>query len=119
MLANTIDAGGAHSIARRFLLGLAWIGGGTVLGALLPLLGVAVFASFIIFFWLPISGEIGAPGPRPAHAGETALSPVTSLKTQPRADHPAPAGKPRPRPPRRERPHFPQWVCPGISRRWS
>jgi hypothetical protein len=28
-------------------------------GALLPLLGVAVIAAFVVFYWLPISGEIG------------------------------------------------------------
>ncbi len=90
LLASTIDAAGVRSIARRFLLGLAWIGGGTLLGALLPLLGVAMFASFIIFFWLPISGEIGAARPRPVQAGEAALSRTPSSETQPRADHPAP-----------------------------
>jgi uncharacterized membrane protein len=90
LLASTIDAAGVRSITRRFLLGLAWIGGGTLLGALLPLLGVAMFASFIIFFWLPISGEIGAARPRSVQAGEWALSPAPSPKTQPRADNPAP-----------------------------
>jgi hypothetical protein len=91
LLANTIDAAGACSIARRFLLGLVWIGGGTLLGALLPLLGVAVFASFIIFFWLPISGEIGAAKPRPVQAGERALFRTPSSEAQPRAGQPAPA----------------------------
>ena len=90
LLASTIDDAGIRSITRRFLLGLAWIGGGTLLGALLPLLGVAMFASFIIFFWLPISGEIGAARPRPVQASEWALSPAPSPKPQPRADHPAP-----------------------------
>lgn len=31
---------------------------GTVLGALLPALGVAVIAAFIPYYWLPIRGEI-------------------------------------------------------------
>ena len=90
LLANTIDDAGVRSITRRFLLGLAWIGGGTLLGALLPLLGVAMFASFIIFFWLPISGEIGAARPRPVQAGEWALSRTPSSETQPRADQHTP-----------------------------
>ena len=54
-----------RAIARRFLLALAWIGVGTLLGALLPVLGVIVIAAFVVFYWLPISGEIGAPRPRP------------------------------------------------------
>jgi hypothetical protein len=91
LLASTIDAAGVRSITRRFLLGLAWIGVGTLLGALLPLLGVAMFASFIIFFWLPISGEIGAARPRPAQARVWALSRTPSSETRPRADQHAPA----------------------------
>jgi uncharacterized membrane protein len=87
LLANTIDAAGVRSITRRFLLALAWIGGGTLLGALLPLLGVAVFASFIVFYWLPISGEIGAARPRPVQAGSGVLPRTASSETQPRADH--------------------------------
>jgi hypothetical protein len=39
-------------------LALAWIATGTLLGALLPALGVAVIAAFIAFYWLPIAGEI-------------------------------------------------------------
>ena len=65
------------------MLGLAWIGAGTLLGAVIPLLGAAVFVAFITFFWLPISGEIGAarrarvPARRggaasPGHPGEAA-----------------------------------------------
>ena len=47
-----------RAIGRRFRLALAWIATGTVLGALLPALGVAVIAAFIPFYWLPIPGEI-------------------------------------------------------------
>ena len=36
LLDTSIDAGGAKAISRRFRLALAWIGIGTVLGALLP-----------------------------------------------------------------------------------
>jgi hypothetical protein len=36
---------------------------GVLLGALLPVLGVAVIAAFNAFYWLPIRGE--SPRPRP------------------------------------------------------
>jgi uncharacterized membrane protein len=58
LLATTIDPAGARAIGRRFRLALAWIATGTVLGALLPALGVATIAAFIPFYWLPISGEV-------------------------------------------------------------
>jgi uncharacterized membrane protein/predicted enzyme related to lactoylglutathione lyase len=64
LLANTIDSAGVRAISRRFQLALAWIGAGTLLGALLPALGVAVIAAFIVYYWLPISGEIGRARPR-------------------------------------------------------
>jgi uncharacterized membrane protein len=94
LLANTIDDAGVRSIARRFLLALAWIGGGTVLGAFVPLLGVAVFASFIIYYWLPISGEIGPARLRPVPAGgEAAPPPPASAEKPPRPV--GPEGTPR------------------------
>jgi uncharacterized membrane protein len=36
LLGTTLDAVGARAISRRFRLALAWIGTGTLLGALLP-----------------------------------------------------------------------------------
>ena len=95
LLDSTIDAAGVRSITRRFLLGLAWIGGGTLLGALLPLLGVAMFASFIIFFWLPISGEIGAARPRPVQASEWACPPRPARNRNLARTIPLPASNPR------------------------
>ncbi len=59
LLADTIDPAGVRAISRRFRLALAWLGAGTLLGALLPALGVGVIAAFIVYYWLPISGEIG------------------------------------------------------------
>ena len=59
MLASTIDPAGVRAISRRFQLALAWLGTGTVLGALLPALGVTVIAAFVVYYWLPISGEAG------------------------------------------------------------
>ncbi|HEX8935242.1 MAG TPA: TMEM175 family protein [Pseudonocardiaceae bacterium] len=58
LLVTTIDSAGVRAIGRRFRLALAWIATGTVLGALLPALGVAVIAAFIPYYWLPIRGEI-------------------------------------------------------------
>ena len=59
LLADSIESAGVRAISRRFELALAWLGTGTLLGALLPALGVAVIAAFIFYYWLPISGEIG------------------------------------------------------------
>jgi uncharacterized RDD family membrane protein YckC len=59
LLASTIDAAGVTAISRRFQLALVWLGMGTLLGALLPVLGVAVISAFILYYWLPIAGEIG------------------------------------------------------------
>jgi len=63
LLATTIDAVGASAISRRFRLALVWIGAGTLLGALLPVLGMAVIAAFIPYYWLPIRGEIASAKP--------------------------------------------------------
>jgi hypothetical protein len=64
LLANNIDPAGIRAITGRFRLALAWLGTGTLLGALLPVLAVPVFAAFVIYYWLPISGEIGRQRPR-------------------------------------------------------
>jgi uncharacterized membrane protein len=64
LLDSTVDDAGVTAIGRRFQLALAWIATGTLLGALLPALGVAVIAAFIPFYWLPISGELGMAGRR-------------------------------------------------------
>jgi uncharacterized membrane protein len=72
LLANTVDDAGARAIARRFQLALAWIGTATVLGALLPLLGVCVFIGFLAYYWLPVSGELGRARARTAPPGPKA-----------------------------------------------
>ncbi|MFF5290611.1 TMEM175 family protein [Paractinoplanes globisporus] len=64
LLSNNINPAGVRAIGRRFQLALLWLGTATILGGLLPVLGVAVFAAFIAFYWLPISGELGFTGPR-------------------------------------------------------
>lgn len=56
-LHTTIDAVGAKAIGQRFRLALAWIATGTLLGGLLPVLGMVVIAAFIPFYWWPIPGE--------------------------------------------------------------
>lgn len=58
LLAPTIDAAGARAVSRRFRLAVAWLATGVVLGAALPALGVAVICAFVIYYWLPIPGEV-------------------------------------------------------------
>lgn len=67
LLSTTIDAAGAAAISRRFRLALVWLATAILLGALVPVLGVAVIATFIIYFWLPIPGEIAAAKRRRGH----------------------------------------------------
>jgi uncharacterized membrane protein len=62
LLNEALDSAGATAIGRRFQLALAWLATGALVGALLPVLGVAVVAAFNAFYWLPIPGE--SPGPR-------------------------------------------------------
>jgi Endosomal/lysosomal potassium channel TMEM175 len=50
LLGTTIDWVGASAISRRFRLALVWIATGTLLGALLPVLGMAVIAAFIPYY---------------------------------------------------------------------
>ena len=69
LLAATIDSVGARAISRRFRLALAWIAAGTLLGALLPVLGIVVIAAFIPYYWLPIRGEIASAKPRRDRGG--------------------------------------------------
>jgi uncharacterized membrane protein len=58
LLAPTIDAAGVTAVGRRFRLALVWLATGTALGVLLPALGVAVIAAFVLYYWLPIAGEL-------------------------------------------------------------
>jgi uncharacterized membrane protein len=61
LLSETLDSAAAIAIGRRFQLALAWLATGALLGAALPVLGVAVIAAFNAYYWLPIRGE----NPRP------------------------------------------------------
>jgi uncharacterized membrane protein len=51
------DPAAGRSITRRFGLAPVWIASGTVLGLVLPVVGVAVIAAFIPYYWLPIRGR--------------------------------------------------------------
>jgi TMEM175 potassium channel family protein len=62
LLTKALDRAGATAISRRFQLALAWLSIGALLGAALPVLGVAVIAAFNAYYWLPIRGE--SPRPR-------------------------------------------------------
>jgi uncharacterized membrane protein len=64
LLVDTIGAAGIRAISRRFRLALAWIATGTLLGVLLPPLGVVAIAAFIPVYWLPIRGEVNRARPR-------------------------------------------------------
>jgi uncharacterized membrane protein len=61
LLSEVLDRAGETAIGRRFQLALGWLATGALLGAALPVLGVAVIVAFNIFYWLPIRGE----SPRP------------------------------------------------------
>jgi uncharacterized membrane protein len=63
LLSEALDSAGGTAISRRFHLALAWLTAGALLGAALPVLGVAVIVAFNAFYWLPIPGE--SPRPRP------------------------------------------------------
>jgi uncharacterized membrane protein len=67
LLSDALDSAGATAISSRFQLALAWLATGALLGAVLPILGLAVIVAFNAFYWLPIRGE--SPRPRPEDAG--------------------------------------------------
>ena len=82
LLHTTIDAVGTKAISRRFRLALAWIATGTLLGSLLPVLGVVVTAAFIPFYWRPIPGEIASTKPRRDGLGHGAPQEAVSQKAR-------------------------------------
>jgi uncharacterized membrane protein len=63
LLSEALDSAGATAIGRRFQLAVAWLSTGALLGAALPVLGVAVIVAFNAFYWLPIRGESPRPPP--------------------------------------------------------
>jgi len=52
LLSAALGPAGATAIGRRFQLALAWLATGAVVGAFLPVLGVAVIVAFNAFYWL-------------------------------------------------------------------
>jgi hypothetical protein len=73
LLTTTIDSAGVRAIARRFQLALAWIATGILLGTVLPVLGLAVIAALIPYYWLPIAGEIAKAKRRHDRGGHAEL----------------------------------------------
>jgi uncharacterized membrane protein len=67
LLSEALDAAGATAISSRFQLALAWLAAGTLLGAVLPVLGLAVIVAFNAVYWLPIRGESPSPETSPDH----------------------------------------------------
>jgi uncharacterized membrane protein len=61
LLSEALASEAATAIGRRFELALAWLGIGALLGAALPVLGIAVIIAFNVFYWLPIRGESPEP----------------------------------------------------------
>jgi len=57
LLRDDLDPAAMTAIGKRFQLALAWLAAGALLGAALPVLGVAVIAAFNVAYWLPIEGE--------------------------------------------------------------
>jgi uncharacterized membrane protein len=70
LLGKTIDPAGASVIAKRFLPAPFWLALGTGLGAVLPVLGVAVIASVVPFYWLSIPGENTRSGRQRGSTGD-------------------------------------------------
>jgi uncharacterized membrane protein len=57
LLSEAIGSVATTAISRRFQLALAWLAAGALLGALLPVLGVAVIVALNACYWFPIRGE--------------------------------------------------------------
>jgi uncharacterized membrane protein len=63
LVSDRLDPTGATAISRRFQVALAWLAAGALLGAAVPVLGMAIIAAFNAFYWLPIRGESPSRGP--------------------------------------------------------
>jgi uncharacterized membrane protein len=69
LLGESLSPAGVKAVGRRFELALAWLTAGTLLGAALPALGVAVIAAFNVVYWFPIPGESPSAGNDPSRRG--------------------------------------------------
>jgi hypothetical protein len=74
VLASTIDAAGVKAIARRSSSRSPGSAPGRWLARSCRVVGVAVFTAFVIYFWLPISGEMGRARSRAALADAEELA---------------------------------------------
>lgn len=75
LLDPVTDPATAAAISRRFRPAPVWIAAGTALGAWHPVLGVAVLAAFVPFYWWPIKGEVASiKRARERAGGESAAS---------------------------------------------
>jgi chromate transport protein ChrA len=61
LLSEALQSEGATAISGRFRLAVTWLATAAVLGAALPVRGVAVIVAFNIYYWLPIRGESPSP----------------------------------------------------------
>jgi uncharacterized membrane protein len=57
LLSEPLGAAGATAIGRRVELALIWLAVAALLGAWVPVAGVALIAAFNAAYWLPIPGE--------------------------------------------------------------
>ena len=55
LLGDSIAPDDARTVARRFMLGPTAYLIGTAIGVAVPVLGLALFAALILFYWLPIT----------------------------------------------------------------
>ena len=78
LLSEALDPAATTAISRRFQLALAWLAIGVVLGALLPVAGVAVIAAFNAYYWLPIRGEV--PVHDPPEGAHRSMPPTRSAR---------------------------------------
>lgn len=69
LLSASLDAAAVRSIGNRFALALLWIGSGVIVGAFVPVAGVAIIAAFLPAYYLPIPGEYGQRGEAEATDG--------------------------------------------------
>jgi uncharacterized membrane protein len=59
LLDPSLGSFGVRAIGRRFALALIWIGSGILVGAFVPIAGIAIIGGFLPAYYLPIHGEYG------------------------------------------------------------
>jgi uncharacterized membrane protein len=61
LIGRALTPAGATAIGRRFELALVWLSVAAALGAVVPVVGVALIVAFNAAYWLPIRGESPLP----------------------------------------------------------